>query len=113
MRTAGKVWGQTTEIERNPTLEIHKILALRGHRCSKHLHQTKFNGFYVIDGTLRVTVWKPDSGTVDHTTLTDGEWMVVAPGQYHQFEAIDDVEAIEVYWSQLEHEDIVREVFGE
>ena len=113
MRTAGKVWGQTTEVESNSSFGLHRITATAGHKCSKHLHQTKFNGFYVLSGKLQVTVWKKDSGTVDVTVLNSGDWMVVAPGEYHQFEALETTIALELYWVDLNHADIIRDTFGE
>lgn len=113
MRVAGKVWGRTAAIEVNSSLELHVITATAGHKCSKHRHQIKFNGFYVIDGSLKIRVWKDDSGTIDETILTDGEWMVVPPGEYHQFEALQNTEALELYWVELPSEDIDRETFGE
>ena len=34
--------------------------------------------------------------------------MEVPPGEYHRFEAVEDVVAYEIYWAQLEDHDIER-----
>ncbi len=44
---AGKVWGITELIHANGVLEFHRIEAEAGKFCSKHLHKTKWNGFFV------------------------------------------------------------------
>ncbi len=113
MRVAGKVWGHTIQIESNSAVEFHQLLILPGHKCSKHRHQVKFNGFYVQSGVLRVTVWQDDSGTVDETLLRRGDWLVVKPGLYHQFEAVETTEAFELYWTEFLDSDIDRQSFGE
>ena len=45
---AGKVWGTTELVERNGVLEFHRIVTKAGGVCSKHLHEYKWNGFFVI-----------------------------------------------------------------
>jgi hypothetical protein len=37
----------------------------------------------------------------------------VGPGEYHQFEAVLDGEALELYWAEFDHDDIDRETVGE
>ncbi len=112
MRIAGKVWGTTSPIFETSTFELHNLSVTGGHRCSKHLHETKFNGFYVIDGLVEVTVWQP-TGTVDITGLMAGDHMVVPPGVEHQFKAIEDSRMLEAYWTELSKTDIVRRDVGE
>lgn len=109
---AGKVWGRTQDVFVTPAFEVHRILVAAGHRCSRHLHQTKFNGFFIERGHLKVTVWQP-TGTVDVTELGPGDSMVVPPGVDHQFEARVDTIAFEAYWTELRADDIVRKNTGE
>ena len=37
---------------------------------------------------------------------------MVKPTEYHQFEAIEDTVAFELYWAEFNHDDIVREDHG-
>ena len=37
---------------------------------------------------------------------------VVKPGEYHKFEALEDTIAYEIYWIELNPDDIVRETCG-
>ena len=110
---AGKVWGSTALLESNSSLEFHRITVVKGGRCSQHLHQHKWNGFFVESGSLLIRVWRNNYDLVDETVLTAGQYTRVAPGEYHQFEALADTVAFEIYWAgELAGSDIVRRTVG-
>ncbi len=108
---SGKVWGTTELIEANGSLEFHRIEMEAGGVCSKHLHQYKWNGFYVESGKMLVRVWS-DYGLVDETIIGPGQYTKVKPGAYHQFECIESGIAFELYWAEFKHDDIQRETVG-
>lgn len=112
MTKSGKVWGTTSPIEVNNSLEFHKIEMNAGGICSKHKHDFKWNGFYVESGSLLIRVWQQDYDLVDETVLMAGEYTKVKPGLYHQFEVLESGVAYELYWTELMHQDIVRENHG-
>ena len=107
-----KIWGKTELIEANSSLEFHRINITKGGVCSKHIHRYKWNGFYVESGKLLIKVWKGDYELIDETILTAGQYTKVAPGEFHQFEALEDTTAFELYWANFDHEDIKRETIG-
>jgi mannose-6-phosphate isomerase-like protein (cupin superfamily) len=110
---AGKVWGQTELIFSNSALEFHRIEARANTFCSKHQHKHKWNGFFVESGQLLIRVWKNNYDLVDETTLNAGDFTAVAPGEFHQFQAIADTVAFELYWAAaLDPDDIQRETLG-
>lgn len=109
---AGKVWGSTELIMANPFLEFHRIDFNEGYKCSEHKHAYKFNGFYVESGAMIVRVWQDDQGLVDETFLTAGDFAVVAPGKFHQFEGVESGVAFEIYWAEFQHDDIQRRTSG-
>jgi quercetin dioxygenase-like cupin family protein len=108
---AGKVWGRTEKLIETAVFELHEIRIQSGGECSKHYHKTKHNWFHVIEGYLNVRVWK-DYKLIDVTVLAEGQNMVVAPGEYHQFFCEDPCVALEAYWSTFDANDIVRETCG-
>lgn len=108
----GKIWGTTELLEANGVLEFHRIEANAGGVCSKHKHNHKWNGFFVESGRLLIRTWKKDYDLVDETILSAGQYTKVAPGQYHQFEALEDTVAFELYWAEFDHTDIERESTG-
>lgn len=101
-----KVWGTTERVTINPAFEFHRLEINRGGYCSKHRHWTKFNGFYLESGRLRITEWNGSHETV--TDMTPGQYATVKPGVYHQFEALEDCVAFELYWAEYSPEDIER-----
>lgn len=109
---AGKVWGQTELLEANGVLEFHRIDIKKGGVCSQHKHQFKWNGFYVITGKMIIRVWKNDYELTDETILGPGDYTKVAPTEYHQFEALEDTVALELYWAEFDHNDIERRDAG-
>jgi mannose-6-phosphate isomerase-like protein (cupin superfamily) len=109
---SGKVWGVTELLEANGVLEFHRITASAGGVCSKHKHKYKWNGFFVESGEMIIRVWKNNYDLVDETLLRAGEYTKVAPGEYHQFEAVTDCVAFELYWAEFDHDDIERETVG-
>ncbi len=109
---AGKVWGLTELIHANGVLEFHRIETHKGGVCSKHKHKYKWNGFFVESGKLLIRAWKSDYDLVDETILGPGDFTQVKPGELHQFEALEDSIAFELYWAEFDHNDIERDTVG-
>jgi quercetin dioxygenase-like cupin family protein len=108
---SGKIWGITELKLSTSNLEVHRITVKNGGFCSLHRHKTKFNAFIVEHGQLEVQVHK-DYGLIDSTILNAGDVLSVPPGEDHVFIARTDVVAYEVYWSQMDPDDIVRKNSG-
>ena len=109
---SGKVWGQTELIHANGVLEFHRIEAKKGGVCSKHKHKHKWNGFFVESGKLLIRAWKNDYELTDETVLNAGDFTQIKPGEFHQFEALEDSVAFELYWAEFDHDDIERQSVG-
>ena len=109
---AGKIWGQTELVHANGVLEFHRIDFKAGGVCSKHKHQFKWNGFYVVSGKMKIKVWQKDYDLIDETILGPGDFTRVKPGLMHSFEGLEDGMAFELYWAEFNHDDIQRETVG-
>lgn len=109
---SGKCWGSTNLVFSNCNNEVQYMECKAGHQCSKHCHVHKHNMFYVISGKIKILVWKNDYDLCDETILGPGERTVVKPNEYHQFQVIEDSEVLEVYWVELQLNDIERESCG-
>ena len=109
---AGKVWGQTELIHANGVLEFPRIETKKGGVCRKHKHKYKCNGFFVESGKLLIRAWKNDYDLTDETILEAGDFTQIKPGEFHQFEALEDSVAFELYWAEFDHNDIERESTG-
>jgi len=114
MRIQGKIWGQTSPLFNRHNVEVHYCKIRKGGYCSIHRHKHKFNQFIVLNGKLKVKIWK-DYGTEtleDACILSDTNECIVPPNDYHQFIALEDCEILEIYWTDLSASDIERKSHG-
>lgn len=108
----GKIWGLTEELFDKNNVSIHRIEANAGFMCSKHFHAHKHNVFFVEKGMLKIEVWQKDYDLVDETIISDGQSTSVPPGLQHRFSAIEDTIAFEIYYVELDNNDIFRQNTG-
>lgn len=107
----GKVWGSTTCLFAHAGVEVHRVRIKAGYQCSRHWHKQRANQFYVISGQLVIHTHK--DGLDDKTVLGPGQYTVINPGDRHQFEAVKDTDALEIYWQgDFPPDDIIRETQG-
>lgn len=106
-----KIWGETTQFFLNATSEGQFMRIKKGWFCSEHIHERKWNRFFLIDGKLKVTIFEK-SGPVHHI-LEPGQSIDIEPGCFHKFEALENCLCVEMYWTDiLEPGDIVRRTTG-
>lgn len=112
MNVQGKIWGKTELLFNKNNVEVHRITGKLGGYCSKHLHESKFNMFFVEKGRLKIKTWM-DYDLVDETTLEEDQQCIISPKVPHMFEVLeDDTIAFEIYWVELDSKDIQRENVG-
>ncbi|MBN2094451.1 MAG: cupin domain-containing protein [Candidatus Aenigmarchaeota archaeon] len=104
-----KGWGTMQHLFFKNNVEICRAEIGAGKTCSKHRHKFKHNGFFVESGKLIVRSWK-GADSCQEIVLKEKDVLVVPPGVLHQFEAVEDTVAYEIYWVEIEKGDIEREV---
>ena len=107
-----KAWGNTECIFQNYNFQVNRITIRKGGFCSKHKHNHKYNMFWVETGKLKISVWKNDYDLVDETILNLCQSTNVKPFEYHQFKALENTVAFEIYYTEPLGEDIIRETVG-
>lgn len=106
-----KFWGYTQCIFVGDTSETHYLSINKGGYCSEHKHSYKWNRFFLVSGRLKVIIYKNNGE--DETILEPGHFTDVPPGEYHKFEALEDSQCLEVYWTNsLDIHDIQRKNIG-
>jgi mannose-6-phosphate isomerase-like protein (cupin superfamily) len=108
----GKIWGNTQKIFEHNNVSFHRIQILKGGICSKHYHEHKYNMFFVENGLLKISTWQKDYTLVDETILGNNQSTTISPGLYHNFEALEDTVAYEIYYLNLNDNDIIRDGCG-
>ena len=110
-----KEWGTSQKVFELNGVEMHRIVVKPGGFCSIHLHKRMNNLFVVEYGQLSVMIGKiiDDKFVLDEQRiLNDGDQVDIPAGIWHQFEAIRDTVALEVYWVDTGGVDIVRYTTG-
>ena len=104
-----KIWGYTHKIFERPTLEMHDLWVEKGGYCSAHEHAGRWNWFYVYAGMLEIMEW-PDHDFAKPltTTLRPGDSYSVRPGAPHRFKALESTRLLELYWAEMDPNDIIR-----
>ena len=79
-----------------------------------NLFQTAFaNQIAAIEkGKLKITIHETEYDLIDETIVSTGDLTIVKPGKFHEFEALENTIAYEIYWVELSHDDIERENVG-
>jgi len=105
-----KIWGTTEQIYSCPTFTQHQIAIKANHHCSIHYHKYKTNVFQVISGELAVIVY--EGMQYSFVLLGPGDYYSVPAMVMHSFYALTNVQANEMYCSQIGHDvdndDIIR-----
>jgi mannose-6-phosphate isomerase-like protein (cupin superfamily) len=85
---------------------VGKVIHIdQGRRLSLQYHRQKDESVFVIRGRLRLHL-ENQSGEMGFRDLAEGEFERVPVGRRHRFEALEDVDVIEVSTPELD--DVVR-----
>lgn len=102
-----KSWGFTQEILKHNNVSIHRIEINKGHSCSKHYHEFKYNTFYVENGSIKIQQWD-NTNNICEIILYSGQIHNIPPKKYHKFIGLEDSIVYEIYYVELGDQDIVR-----
>lgn len=112
MLRIGKVWGEVWEIFEQCNVRLTRIRIDKGGFSSQHKHEHAYNAFIIESGRLKIKTWKNDYDLCDETIVGPQEMTVVAPGEFHMFDALEETVAYELYWVDINKNDIVRKNCG-
>lgn len=112
MNRSGKIWGTTTTLFNKNNVEIHRLEINKNGYCSKHKHTAKFNMFYVESGEIKIAIERSSYDLTDQIVLKAGETTIVKPGEKHWFHALSNAVVYEIYWTEIDPDDIVRDTVG-
>jgi len=91
---------------------VGKVIAIdAGRRLSLQYHERKDESIYVVRGRLRLHL-EDDAGGMTVRDMGPGDFARVPVGRRHRFEAVDDVELIEVSTPELDDVIRVEDDFG-
>lgn len=108
MERTHKTWGDKWNIFCDSTCEVSFLDLRPMQRCSWHRHRTKFNLFFVIQGTIYILT------ECGEAQINAGQTFTTRPGEWHEFRTKDlPSRIIEVmYVAAYDAEDIERKSLG-
>ena len=101
-----KIWGERYLLRQDSTHALSFLDLITGTCCSWHKHETKFNFFFLIEGSVSI---KTEFG---ETLLEPGQIFTVEPGTKHQFVVHEDSKLLEEMYVEYAEADIQRETLG-
>ncbi len=100
-----KPWGTSRILFTTANVEVYRIEVDTGGYCSRHMHLSKHNLFYVESGELHVQTFEPELST---KILLSGDILSIPPNILHQFYAKLHTIALEIYHVEMVPDDIIR-----
>ncbi len=101
-----KVWGRVAHLFYSDHGGLSVLYVNAGYRCSIHYHDDRFNSFFVASGSLLIENF---GNNVDRLSLGvqnpirhllfEGEYLVIPPGDVHQFRTPEKATIVEYYWT--------------
>jgi quercetin dioxygenase-like cupin family protein len=106
--TTDKAWGKTTLIFNDKNVEIYRAEIMKGGMSSKHFHEFKYNLFFLESGFLIVKIWEHNQDYRE-IFLHSGDSITIEPKKWHKFLAVEPCQLLEIYYTELKLDDIIRE----
>ena len=108
MNHISKAWGFTQEIFNKNNVSIHRININKNGTCSRHYHNYKNNIFFIESGMILLQIWRKHLEKPEELILKTGEQFTVSPNIEHRFIALENTIAYEIYYVELQDDDIIR-----
>ena len=83
-----KVWGKEICLVNNPFYCAKIMVAEPFYQCSLHSHRQKHETFFVLEGMLGIE-WGSSPSTLYTNFKGPGDPLVLPPGTWHRFWAVD------------------------
>jgi len=97
-----KVWGSREVLYNDGNVGIHLLRLVKDGYSSWHSHKSKSDKFILISGEVKIAT------ELGETVLKAGDSLVVDPPLMHQFIVSEDSVMVEISYSKLDPEDIIR-----
>lgn len=105
------VRGSLTQLIHEGFMQINVLKSKKGVARGSHFHKRSVEAFYVIDGSVEVTLWdKKDKETV---VFREGAFFEIPPFVLHNMVFLEDCTMVQMYDRPVENEDGTKDIFTE
>jgi hypothetical protein len=111
--TLAKDWGKDHFVYGDNTVTIRRLEIKKDGKSTFgrfHLHEHKYNRFYVESGLIKV--FRKKGEYIQEFVIGPDRThrkVDIFPGEKHRFEALEESIVYEIYWTYCDPNDIVRE----
>lgn len=91
--------------------QINVITSVAGAIRGKHYHKFNYEGFYIIQGSFNLTVWKADQK--EEYTIKSGDMFFINPYVFHTFEYMEDTILVSMYSNGVELSETEKDIWTE
>ena len=89
--------------------QVNVITSRKGSVRGGHYHKYNTEAFYLINGSLTLTLWR--GGARETYEIRQGDFFAVLPGVYHTFEYHEDTLLVSMYSNGVEMESGVKDIW--
>ena len=91
--------------------QFNVITSVAGAVRGNHYHKYNEEGFYIIQGSFKLIVWKGDER--EEYQIKTGDMFLVPPYIFHTFEYIEDTVLVSMYSNGVELSETEKDIWTE
>ena len=91
--------------------QFNVITSVAGAIRGKHYHKYNDEGFYIIQGTFKLIVWKDDEK--EEYSIKAGDMFLVHSYVFHTFEYLEDTILVSMYSDGVELSETEKDIWTE
>ena len=103
--------GSLTQLIHDGFKQINVLESKKGIQRGSHYHKRSFEAFYIINGSVQVTLWsKEEQETV---VFKKGDFFEISPYVLHNMLFLEDCLMVQMYDIPVENADGTKDIFTE
>jgi len=91
--------------------QVNVITSVAGAIRGKHYHKYNNEGFYIIQGSFKLIVWKGEEK--EEYTIKTGDMFLIPPYVFHTFDYIDNTVLVSMYSDGVELSETEKDIWTE
>ena len=103
--------GSLTQLIHDGFKQINVLESKKGVERGSHFHKRSIEAFYVISGSIEVTLWNKDTKEV--AIFNKGDFFEIHPFVLHNMFFLEDCLMVQMYDSPVENADGTKDIFME
>lgn len=103
--------GSLTQLIHEGFMQINVLKSKKGVARGSHFHKRSVEAFYVIDGSVEVTLW--DQKVEETVAFGEGDFFEIPPFVLHNMVFLEDCSMVQMYDRPVENSDGTKDIYME